>query len=107
MGAEWDSSIPPTKLNPFTNAMSVSLKKRLVEQSIRDLVRYAAPKNRPVRPKHRRMAAKTLAFLLSDSCKSICKELEVDWDQTVKSLIHRYALHKGTERGLQWQSRIS
>ena len=107
MGAEWGSSISPQEIKSTENAMSVSLKKRLVEQSIRDLMRYAAPKNRPVRPKHRRMAAEALAFLLSDSCKSICKELEVDWDQTVKSLIHRYALHKGTERGLQWQSRIS
>jgi hypothetical protein len=107
MGAEWDSSIPLHKVKFPENAMSVSLKKRLVEQSIRDLVRYAAPKNRPVRPKHRKMAAEALAFLLSDSCKSICKELEVDWDQTVKSLIHCYARRTGTERGLQWQNRIS
>lgn len=84
--------------------MSVSLKKSLVEQSIRDLMRYAAPKNRPIGPKHRKMAAEALAFLLSDSCKSICRELGIDWDQTVMGLIDRYAPRRNIERNLQWHS---
>lgn len=81
--------------------MSVSLKKRLVEQSLRDLMRYAAPKNRHVGPKHRKMAAEALVFLLSDSCKSVCRELGIDWDQTVMGLIHRYAPRRSNERGFQ------
>lgn len=72
----------------------MNLKKRLVEDAVRDLKLYVESSPTSKRMSEvRKAAAEALAFIVTPRCKAICREIGINYETDIMGFVKRNARH--------------